>query len=256
MLRLFQNCEPIYNIFSKNETRKKQFEELPRLDLGKKRGATDYIDFIRADDMSHSLMVGVDCYRRPFLAIKLKVMSDDKKETEIVGTIFQRYSDQDHDWAYGTIDELNMLYWNSGLRSYDDVKLEVRLLALLQGKKVRNIRFGNHHQSRMDAHDYIIGNGSLVLSLHPPLFANEIKQSPRSEFVSDRSPESSEVELPADISSLQISETFASSETPVLEDSCRSSLVRASVRTCEDSCRSICDTSNVCEQSELKAESN
>ncbi len=176
MLQLFQNCEPIYNIFSKNETRKKQFEELPRLDLGTKRGYTDYIDFICADDMSHSLMIGVDC-RRPFLAIKLKVMSDDKKETEIVGTIFQRYSDQDHDWAYGTIDELNMLYWDSRLRSYDDVKLEMRLLALLQGKKVRNIKFGSFNVG-MDAHDYVVGNGSLVLSLHPPLFANETKQIP------------------------------------------------------------------------------
>lgn len=53
--------------------------KLPVLDLGNRRGSTDYIDFIRVNEMKYSLMKGIDCHRRPFIAFKCSVYSDKKK---------------------------------------------------------------------------------------------------------------------------------------------------------------------------------
>jgi hypothetical protein len=42
-------------------------QALPILDLTNRMGGTDYIDFITPQDMSASVMRGIDCFRRPLL---------------------------------------------------------------------------------------------------------------------------------------------------------------------------------------------
>lgn len=56
----------LYDILSKLTNK-----NLPILDINQYVGRTGYIDFIKADDMEYPLMRGVDCLRRPFLAIKV-----------------------------------------------------------------------------------------------------------------------------------------------------------------------------------------
>ncbi len=60
---------------------------LPQLDIGHRMGFTSYIDFLKVDEVTHPVMGGVDCYRRPFIVFKVKV--DGKLVME---TIFQRYT--------------------------------------------------------------------------------------------------------------------------------------------------------------------
>jgi hypothetical protein len=71
-------------------------------------GNTDYIDRITVKDMSDPIMIGVDNYRRPFIAIRYrclqntyeqfgqKVVSDLSREWVIV--IFQRYIGDTISW--------------------------------------------------------------------------------------------------------------------------------------------------------------
>ena len=90
------------------------FEEVnrfPVLDIGNRRGSTDYIDFITMDDVStNSIMHGIDRFKRKFIVIKL-IVEDEKI---ILQTIFQRYSDNKYEWrgcGHGSPDQLLFNPW-------------------------------------------------------------------------------------------------------------------------------------------------
>jgi hypothetical protein len=111
--------------------------KLPVLDTDK-TGSTGYIDFIRVEDMSHSVMKGIDVFGRPFLT--LKVISS---KGPMVGTFFQRYSDDCNYWAYGTCYD-SFLYHDSKVRVSDYEDVTERLKKLVDGEyvKAKNV-FGN-----------------------------------------------------------------------------------------------------------------
>ena len=79
------------------------------LDIGERRGQTDYIDFLSLDDFKpleekcgKSLWVvkGRDCFNRPFMCFKMQqrdAKAEDKME-DVVFTIFQRFSDDPLRW--------------------------------------------------------------------------------------------------------------------------------------------------------------
>lgn len=169
MLDQFENCVPIHNLFSNSETFN-DFEKIPTLDIGDRRGWTDYIDFIRAEEMPCPIMKGIDTFRRPFLAIKVtaKYIGSDTeligKKFDLVGTIFQRYSDQSFSWAYGTCYDSNMLLWDSRLRDYEYKEIEDRLKRIFNKETVKNIQFYKLDQT-ITSNDYIIGNGDWEISL-------------------------------------------------------------------------------------------
>ena len=66
------------------------------LDIGSREGFTDYIDFIREDELTHPIMKGCDKYGRYFVVVKFIVSVETKnKKKEIrkfVQTFFQRYT--------------------------------------------------------------------------------------------------------------------------------------------------------------------
>ena len=99
----------------------KKISNLPRLDIGNLVGRTQYIDFIKYDDVQHPLSTGIDCYKRPFLVVRGRV--GDKKFCQ---TFFQRYTDG-RLWVGAGRDEL--------LHTSDGVKVEQFqfLLDLLDG---------------------------------------------------------------------------------------------------------------------------
>ena len=81
--------------------------QLPILPFQRKFvGGTDYIDGIRSTDLTAPIMVGVDCYRRPFIVISYKCFGDkyiswDGDERDFRGaggskrltlTVFNRYT--------------------------------------------------------------------------------------------------------------------------------------------------------------------
>ena len=61
--------------------------QVPKLDLGSRKGWTDYIDFITWDEVKYSVMKGIDCLGRKFIVVKFLV-----DKSKIMQTFFQRYS--------------------------------------------------------------------------------------------------------------------------------------------------------------------
>lgn len=119
---------PIYNAFQYI------YDKLPILDLQGRNGHTDYIDFIKPDDMEFSIMKGIDLFKRPFISLKVNI---NNKET--VGTFFQRYSDCNKNWAFGSKSYDFAIYHDSRLRNEDYDFLEKRLKLLLNGEIIYNI---------------------------------------------------------------------------------------------------------------------
>lgn len=72
------------NILNKN---------FPSLDVHKRMGHTDYIDYIDIKELSNPIMKGIDCCKRPFFVLTCNI------EGEIYGqTFFQRYTNDYNLW--------------------------------------------------------------------------------------------------------------------------------------------------------------
>ena len=74
------------------------FSQLPVLDLKGRTGKTDYLDFVKAEDMSAPLMKGTDAFRRPFVALRYR---NNKTGKCMAIVIFHRYTDS-LSWVSGT----------------------------------------------------------------------------------------------------------------------------------------------------------
>lgn len=77
---------------------------IPILDIGRRKGATDYIDFINYQEVNQPVMKGTDIYGRDFIVLKFVI-------DNICGmqTFFQRYSDSYNLWmGCGPGDEILM----------------------------------------------------------------------------------------------------------------------------------------------------
>ena len=67
--------------------------QVKHLNIGNKVGTTEYIDFIKWDEVTESVMKGIDCFGRPFLVVKFLVNGDTDTPLELMQTFFKRYSD-------------------------------------------------------------------------------------------------------------------------------------------------------------------
>jgi hypothetical protein len=68
----------------------------PRLDLKGRMGGTDYIDFLRWNEVNHPVMWGIDRYNRLFFVIKGYVNGK-----RVLQTFFQRYTGLQSAWNSG-----------------------------------------------------------------------------------------------------------------------------------------------------------
>ena len=139
---------------------KEMLSALPVLHVGDKNGSTGYIDYITCNDMTHSIMKGVDKFKRPFIAFRVQCtpIDDDEKQYNQVGTFFQRYSDNVEDWAYGTnYHMLNMIFFDSRVRPqhYENLKQRLRIL----------IDKGTVQSFVSDEVDHVNGSGKYILKL-------------------------------------------------------------------------------------------
>lgn len=67
--------------------------DFPKLNVGNRKGVTDYIDYIEVGELTSPIMKGVDCYKRPFVVLKCTVDKD------VYGqTFFQRYTNDSNLW--------------------------------------------------------------------------------------------------------------------------------------------------------------
>jgi len=133
---------------------------LPNLNIGVKMGWTDYVDIIKSEDMTDSLMTGIDCYGRPFVAFKISVTDTETgKQWQEAATFFQRYSDDSNTWAFGTAYQGQALYDKSRFEESEYEALQKRLEILIGGGVVRNM------YSAYDDIDRIKGTGTLEVKL-------------------------------------------------------------------------------------------
>jgi hypothetical protein len=70
-------------------------------------GLTDYIDGILPQDMTHPIMMGVDKYKRAFIAIR--TYQPQEKKT-MVDTIFQRYTKDKLIWSNSSCGFISISY--------------------------------------------------------------------------------------------------------------------------------------------------
>ena len=155
----YKNIVPVYNALGKEI-----MDNLPILDLKNRRGCTDYIDYIRSDEMPYNIMKGIDCYNRPFIAFKFKVT--DKKNLDdssyAVGTFFQRYTDDIYNLAFGTCYPLGLLYDKSRLNESDYIILENRIKLLMDNIEINDIIYNNNID---DKTFWLHGNGNYIITL-------------------------------------------------------------------------------------------
>ena len=75
-------------------------------------GQTDYLDSIQIEDLTDPIMIGKDCFHRPFIVIKYYF----EDQTHLL-TVFQRYTDDKNTWVksshlYGPILKMSNTYLN------------------------------------------------------------------------------------------------------------------------------------------------
>lgn len=80
-----------------DEQRNHIVSSYPQLDIGVRTGKTDYIYFLEWDEVTNSVMWGIDCYNRMFVVIKVKI-----GEYNLMQTFFQRYTHDLHNWNSGS----------------------------------------------------------------------------------------------------------------------------------------------------------
>lgn len=91
------------------------FCALPILDLQGRRGATDYIDFVKVSEMTAPIMKGIDCQDRPFIALRWtnrKWNQAQGLEKKYVTTVFQRSRPDSEHWESGGVGSGTGLFRN------------------------------------------------------------------------------------------------------------------------------------------------
>ena len=86
---------------------------LPVLDLGERVGDTQYIDFIKWEEVTSSAMTGVDILNRPFVVVKFKI---DNETAPYMQTFFQRYSNEPQLWMGCGHDATQLIDTTGGIK--------------------------------------------------------------------------------------------------------------------------------------------
>lgn len=102
---------------------KMQNLNLPILDIGNKNGSTEYLDFIKPDDIgTNNIMKGWDCQMRPFFVFRAEFEFPNGLKKKTFTTFFQRYYDNQLLWHccghYG-----DTLMYTDGGTNNDQIKL-------------------------------------------------------------------------------------------------------------------------------------
>lgn len=119
-------------------------EKIPILDIGERKGYTEYIDFIKIDELTAPVMKGYDIDKRKFFCLKLSCSNGETYSQ----TFFQRVFWNDDIWVssaisfiiimnnFGNIsedqEEFLMKIINGGTFKVSDVRIKFKLLPNLE----------------------------------------------------------------------------------------------------------------------------
>ena len=118
---------------------------IPNYDVGNRNGQTDYIDYLKWDEITEPVMKGIDIFSRHFVVVKIKI--DNKLFME---TYFQRYT---NDSRWMSCGHATSRFLNTGGTGLDENQIQL-LKSIIQGE---SIEIKNEHRS-----DYPYYNGKIV----------------------------------------------------------------------------------------------
>jgi len=138
--------------------------DFPILDIGNTIGCTDYIDFINYEQISHPIMKGYDCFKRPFFVIRGTILFNDGTTQQTLETFFQRYEHNKYLWhGCGPFKIKYFLSTNGGM-TLQQIKFIEQILNLreikLTKKYMEEIKFGCDYQtySKTENDELLIDN--------------------------------------------------------------------------------------------------
>ncbi len=118
---------------------------IPDYDVGSRNGQTDYIDYLKWDEITEPVMKGIDIFSRHFVVVKMKI--DNKLFME---TYFQRYTNDSRWMSCGHATSRFLNTCGTGLNEN-----QIQLLKfIIEGQ---SIEIKNEHRT-----DYPYYNGKIV----------------------------------------------------------------------------------------------
>ena len=118
---------------------------IPNYDVGNRNGQTDYIDYLKWEEITEPVMKGIDIFGRHFVVIKMKI--DNKLFME---TYFQRYT---NDSRWMSCGHATSRFLNTGGTGLDENQIQL-LKSIIQEE---SIEIKNEHRT-----DYPYYNGKIV----------------------------------------------------------------------------------------------
>ena len=118
---------------------------IPDYDVGSRNGQTDYIDYLKWEEITEPVMKGIDIFSRHFVVVKMKI--DNKLFME---TYFQRYT---NDSRWMSCGHATSRFLNTGGTGLDENQIQL-LKFIIQGE---SIEIKNEHRT-----DYPYYNGKIV----------------------------------------------------------------------------------------------
>ena len=118
---------------------------IPNYDVGNRNGQTDYIDYLKWEEITEPVMKGIDIFGRHFVVVKMKI--DNKLFME---TYFQRYT---NDSRWMSCGHATSRFLNTGGTGLDENQIQL-LKSIIQGE---SIEIKNEHRT-----DYPYYNGKIV----------------------------------------------------------------------------------------------
>ena len=112
-------------------------------------GGTGYIDNIYPNNLSSNIMIGIDCYTRPFVTIRTKNKNNNIRSVVV---LFQRYSDDTMTWTHSNINYANWICEGGYFLSKNKIQhklLEDNINNLLNNKKI-NVKDINNNIKKID----------------------------------------------------------------------------------------------------------
>lgn len=91
-----------YKYFNNTNFNKKIIYKLPILEYQSDFSLGDYIDNIKKKYLEYPVMIGVDLWQRPFIAMKFDNHKNGHQGNRCI-TVFQRYSNDNNNWTFGGI---------------------------------------------------------------------------------------------------------------------------------------------------------
>ena len=119
--------------------------KIPDYDVGNRNGHTDYIDYLKWNEITEPVMKGIDIFGRHFVVVKMKI--DNKLFME---TYFQRYT---NDSRWMSCGHATSRFLNTGGTGLDENQIQL-LKSIIQGE---SIEIKNEHRT-----NYPYYNGKIV----------------------------------------------------------------------------------------------